>query len=176
MRDSTYAMAQDATGNLASHLPTADTAELEIDTRFGKIMIRQTNPIMFDKGMLGFPDRHRFNLVEFPVKKFHHFKLLQCLDDHSLSFITLPVDIDNPMIERKDIEEGCKDLNIPLEHLALLLVVTVHRDVNVVKLSANVRAPLFLHAESREAEQYVLRNSKYEVRHPLSDEFFPKKN
>ncbi|MFO1242359.1 MAG: flagellar assembly protein FliW [Rickettsiales bacterium] len=169
-------MAKDLSGNLAPHLASSDAQEIEIDSRFGKIMVRQTNPIIFDKGMLGFPDRRRFNLVEFPVKKFPHFKLLQCLDDHQLAFITLPIDIDNSIIERKDIEEGCKDLGIPVEHLALLLVVTVHRDINAVRLSANARAPLFLHAETREAEQYVLRNSKYEVRHALSDDFFPKKN
>lgn len=174
MREQSHAMAKDPSGNLAPHLSAPD--EQEIDTRFGKITLRPHNPILFDKGMLGFPDRHRFCLLEFPVKKFAYFKLLQCLDDHSLSFITLPIDIDNQIIERKDIEEGCKDLNIPLEHLALFLIVTVHRDVNMVKLSANARAPLFMHADTREAEQYVLRNSRYEVRHMLGDNFLPKKN
>ena len=174
MRDNIQAMVKDS-GNLAPHLSSAP-AEEEIETRFGKVLVRHANPIVFDKGLLGFPDRHRFSLLEFPVKKFAYFKLLQCLDDHALSFITMPLDIDNPVIERKDVEEGCKDLSIPLEHLAMFLIVTVHREVSVVKLSANARAPLFMHADTREAEQYVLRNSKYEVRHMLSDDFLPKKN
>jgi flagellar assembly factor FliW len=139
-----------------------------INTRFGKIKVNRDAPIQFTKGLLGMPDKNEFCLVDFPVGKFEQFKLLQSLEDDNLSFITLPIDLDNPIIERADIEEGCRDLGIPTDELALLLIVSVHRDVNQVRLSANARAPLFMHANKRYAEQYVLRNNKYVVRHMIS--------
>jgi len=152
---------------------SADTAGVEaksdvIETRFGKITVNRENPIAFQKGLLGMPEKTSFALMDFPVEKFAQFKLLQSLEDDNLSFIALPIDIDNKIIDRKDIEEGCKDLGFAEKDLALLLVVSVHRDIDQVRLSANARAPIFMDANARKAEQYVLRNNKYVVRHMIS--------
>jgi flagellar assembly factor FliW len=93
---------------------------------------------------------------------------LQSLEDDNLSFIALPIDIDNKIIDRNDLEEGCSDLGFAEKDLALLLIVSVHRDVDQVRLSANARAPIFMDSKSRKAEQYVLRNNKYVVRHMIT--------
>lgn len=139
-----------------------------IETRFGSVTIERRNPINFPNGLLGMPDKFLFSLVAFPSKKLSKFKLLQSLDDLALSFITLPIALDNPFIDKADIDIACKDLDIAQELLSMLLIVTVTREASGVRLSANTRAPLFLHLERKLASQYVFHNTKYEIRHPIT--------
>ncbi|GEM_PF-500131 len=157
---------------LSSNMPASGDW---LDTRFGKIKVPKMNgesiaepdySIVFPKGMLGMPDRNKFFLANFPLEKFSRFKLLQSLEDVALSFITMPTELENPIVSAEDIAEGCKDLSIPLDSLTLFFIVSVHRELdNTVKLSVNARAPLFIDSNKRTAEQYVLRNNKYVVRH-----------
>ncbi len=140
-----------------------------VNTRFGAVTVERDNPIVFPKGLLGFPERTQFCLTHFPVEKFGQFKLLQSLEEDELSFIALPLPFDNPIIERADLEAGCREMNFPIQDTAVLLIVSVHRELKQVRLSANARAPLFFHAPRRQAEQYVLHNNKYEVRHMLGE-------
>jgi flagellar assembly factor FliW len=149
-----------------------DSSEIQsgkvIDTRFGKLTVTYDKPILFEKGLLGMSEKTQYCLLDFPVKKFAQFKLLQSLEDTKLSFITLPLQADNEFINKEDVQQACDDLQIPLEDLTILLVVTVQRAQELVSLSVNARAPIFIHSEKRFAEQYVLRNNAYEVRQPLS--------
>jgi flagellar assembly factor FliW len=140
----------------------------EIDSRFGKITIYPRNPILFPTGLLGLPDKVHFCLSHLPSEKMSRFKLLQSLDDRSLSFLTLPIDITNPIIDRVDIEQAANDLEMPIDEVATLLVVTVHRESGIAKLSVNARAPVFMHAARRVAAQYVFPHAKYQIRQPLS--------
>jgi len=140
----------------------------EVETRFGKVSISRANPIAFPSGLLGMPDKVQYALTAFPSEKFARFKLLQSLDDASLSFITLPVEVDNGIVAREDLMQAASDLSIPEEHLAVLLIVSVHREMNGVRLSVNARAPVLMHALKRTAHQYVFASSKYNIRHLIS--------
>lgn len=139
-----------------------------IDTRFGKVTIYRKNPVIFPNGMLGMPDKFEYCITKLPSEKLARFKLLQSLDDLELSFITLPVEVNNPIIDKDDILAGCKDLDIRPDDLQLLLVVTVHRLPNAVRLSVNARAPIFINTPRRVASQYVFRNDKYQIQHMIS--------
>ena len=75
---------------------------------------------------------------------------------------------DNPLVAREDIEQAAKDLDIPAAQLAVLLIVSVHRESGVVKLSVNARAPILLHAVRRLATQHVFASTKYQIRQPLT--------
>ena len=146
-----------------------EAQEIEtIQTRFGQVTIYRKNPIVFPNGMLGLPDKFSFCLTKFPSEKLARFKLLQSLEDMELSFITLPLEMDNAVVERKDIEQACKDLEIASDDLTLLLVVTVHRTGNGVKLSVNARAPIFINTTRRVASQYVFHNTKYNIQHMIT--------
>lgn len=149
---------------------TVKTGTEDIDTRFGKVTISHDNPIAFPKGMLGMADMRSYCLLKFPVEKFARFKMLQSLDDYNLSFITLPIQVNNEIIAANDLQEAANDLGIKMQDLSLLLVVSVHRDVDHVKLSVNARAPIFIDVRKRTAEQIVLRNSNYQVRHMVGGE------
>lgn len=149
-------------------LTTRDEAEGEVmHTRFGKVTIFRKSPITFPNGMLGMPDKFQFCLTSFPSEKLARFKLLQSLEDEALSFITLPVDVENSFIDRADIEQACRDLDVALDNVAILLVVSVQRDANGVQMSVNTRAPLFMNVSRRLAAQYVFHNVKYQIRQAI---------
>lgn len=137
----------------------------KIESRFGTISVDVEKGILFPVGLLGMPDKHHFVLTDFPNPKLKQFKLLQSLDDPELSFITLPIDIDNGIVEVEDIENACRDMEIPAEDLAMVLIVSVHRGLNGVQLSVNARAPIFIDTERQAAAQYVFTSSKYQVQH-----------
>lgn len=149
---------------LAGEVPETE----EIESRFGRVTIYPGKPIYFPNGMLGMPDRAQFTLTHFPSEKMARFKLLQSLEDLALSFITLPLDLINPIIDRVDLEQAARDIDIAPDDLAVLLVVTVHREAGAAKLSVNARAPVLMQVSRRIATQYVFSNTKYLIRQPLS--------
>ena len=135
-----------------------------IDTRFGKVQLYRRQPIVFPNGLLGMPDKGQFCLTNFPSEKMVRFKLLQSLEDLALSFITLPVELANSILEQADMEQAAHDLDIPADQLITLLIVSVHREPSGTRLSVNARAPIFMHAGKRLATQFVFPHIKYDLR------------
>lgn len=154
---------------ILSQTAVTETPDTEvIDTRFGKVTLYRKNPIVFPNGVLGMPDKFQFCLTSFPSEKLSRFKLLQSLDDHALSFIMLPVELDTSLIDRADIDQACKDLDLSADNAALLLIVTVSREAGAVQMSVNTRAPIFMNVQRRLASQYVFHNAKYQIRQPVT--------
>lgn len=139
----------------------------KIDTRFGKITLRRDTAVSFPRGLLGMPSKKNFFVTDFPSEKLGKFKLLQCLDDYNLSFITLPLAVTshNGIIAPEDIKAACIDLGIMPENLVVLLVVSVHRAPGNVSVSVNARAPLLIDTSLKLAAQYVFHTDKYNVQH-----------
>lgn len=142
--------------------------QLEIDSRFGRITLNTSQAIHFPTGLLGMPDKTLFGLARFPTEKYARFSILQSLTDHSLAFITLPLDITNPIIEADDLKQAATDLGLPLDDILPLLIVSVHRETGTAKLSVNARAPVLVRTSLKVAAQYVFPHTKYMIRQPLS--------
>lgn len=142
----------------------------KIESRFGAVTVDKAKAILFPVGILGMPDKHNFVLTDFPNPKLQQFKLLQSLDEHELSFITLPVELDNSILERADVDAACRDMEIDHADLAVLLIVSVHRGMTNVQLSVNARAPIFIDTRRQAAAQYVFTSSKYKVQHFITGE------
>ena len=138
-----------------------------IETRFGEVSVDTSKAVMFPLGLLGMPDRFHFVITNFPNERMQQFMLLQSLDDKSLSFITLPLDMNNAIIAADDLRSACRELQMDENNLAALLIVSVHRNFEGVKLSVNARAPLLIDAGQRIAAQYVFQNERYKVQHML---------
>lgn len=151
-------------GVLSQPLPD----QLEIEGRFGRITVNPNLAIHFPTGLLGMPDKTTFCLARFPSEKWSRFSILQSLQDHSLSFIVLPIDQDNPIVEREDFAQAAADLGVPGDDILSLLIVSVHRENGVAKLSVNARAPLLVRSSLKLAVQYVFPHTKYLIRQPLS--------
>jgi flagellar assembly factor FliW len=139
-----------------------------IKSRFGEIVIDVRNSLSFPKGLLGMPQAQQFALAHFPSEKMAQFKMLQCMDDFSLSFITLPLPFDNGILSAEHITIACREMGIPRESLVLLLIVCVHRQPEGTKLSVNARAPIFIDASRRLGGQYVFVHDQYKVQHFIS--------
>ena len=139
-----------------------------IETRFGKITLRKDKAIAFPRGLSGMPNKFSFFITDFPSEKLHRFKMLQSLDDYNLSFITLPLDLQNGIIAAEDLSQACKELNISVENLAILLIVSVHRGAQKVSLSVNARAPILIDSSMRLAAQHVFQTEKYKVQHYIT--------
>lgn len=147
---------------------SSEAVEMEtIKTRFGDITVDISKTVNFARGLLGMPDKHKFVLTSFPNPKMQQFMLLQSLDDKGLSFITLPLDMENGIIEQKDLNTACGDMQLNTGNVAILLIVNVHRNIQEVRLSVNARAPLIVDAERKIGVQYVFPNERYNVQHML---------
>lgn len=140
----------------------------KVATRFGDITINTDKAILFQHGLLGIPGRINFCVSEFPSENMQQFKLLQCVEDDNLCFITIPAEINNNVVSEADLIEGCKTLSINPNDLVLFFIVTVHRDSKNVKISINARAPIFTDLNSSTATQFVLSNPEYKVQHFIS--------
>jgi flagellar assembly factor FliW len=138
-----------------------------IQSRFGEITVDTDKAILFPRGLLGMPDRFRFALANFPNPKMQQFTLLQSLDDHALSFISLPLEINNGIVAAADLQAACRDLKIEEPNLVILLIVSVHRGPDRTKLSVNARAPLLIDATRKAGVQYVFQQDHYKVQHML---------
>lgn len=142
-----------------------------VPTRFGEVFIDPTRAIHFPNGLLGMPDRKLFFLTTLPGREENMFKILHSIEEPSLSFLVLPLPLDNILIEKTDIVDVCARLSIPLVELTLLTIATNHghqQDPNTPALSINCRAPLFIDSQQRLGNQYILSSSRYAVQHPLS--------
>ena len=150
-------------GAVSSGLPLVET----IRSRFGDISVDTSKSLLFQRGLLGMPDKMNFVLANFPSDKMHQFKLLQSLDDTTLSFITLPLDIQNPIVAADDLRGACREMQIDEEQLAALLIVSVHRTTDQIRLSVNARAPILLDAKRKTGVQYVIPREMYKIQHML---------
>ncbi len=143
------------------------TELVSINTRFGEITVNIKNSIYFPNGLPGFSDRLDFVMADIPNYKPTQFKLLQSLSDYSLSFIVLPIDTENSFIESQDISECCQQLDIKLNDLLTLIIISVQRTPEDSKILANFRAPIFIDVKRKVAMQYIFPNDKYSMRHVL---------
>lgn len=138
-----------------------------IKSRFGDITVETERAVVFPRGLLGVPDKFNFVLANFPSAKMQQFTLFQSLDDLGLSFITLPLEVNNNIIASDDIRRAGQDLQIAEANLVTLLIVSVHRGLDQVKLSVNARAPLFIDSQRKAGIQYVFPQDHYKVQHML---------
>lgn len=138
-----------------------------INSRFGEIMVDIERAVAFPNGLLGMPDKNHFVIANFNNQKMQQFNILQSLDDLNLSFIVLPLEINNNIIETADIHGAADDLLINYDDLLVLLVVSVHRSPSKVRMSVNARAPLFIDVKRKFGTQYVLQDTSYKVQQML---------
>lgn len=146
--------------------PTPKTKTIQ--SRFGELEINPSLAIAFKHGILGIPGSIHFCLTDLPDQDTEQFKLLQCVEDESLCFITVPSQYDNQLLEPKDLDEACKLLDIDAENLLVMFIVTVHVEEDARHLSVNAKAPILIDAISKHGTQYVFQNPAYQIKHMIS--------
>lgn len=140
---------------------------LPVGPRRGASVPEGHRRIHFPCGLLGFPNRRDFALVEWDHPNYSGLKLLESLTERELSFVVLPLTPGNELIETDDLEAACVGRGIAPRDLLVLLLISARRNGNKLTISANVRAPLLIDASRAKGVQHLLENEKYQVRHAL---------
>ena len=139
-------------------------------TRFGTITIGEDKIITMPSGVLGFPDKKRFVILQH--KENSPFFWYQSVDDPTLAFvITSPfpfkpdyeVDMDD-VLKEMSWNEGREDNN-----LVLYVIVNIPKG-SPDKMTANLIGPILINNRSLQAVQMVISNSLYSHKFPLLGE------
>ena len=141
-----------------------------IKSRFGDVEVDVSKAIYFPKGILGFPENLHFALLNFPSPRpdLSQFKILQCINDHSISLPVLPVAYENNFIEKADMEECIKSVEVKKENFAMLFIMSSQKQMEgFFRLFINTKAPIIIDTSLQMAVQYVFTNNKYNVRESL---------
>lgn len=144
-----------------------ETGTISLSTRFGNFEFDRAQALNMPHGMLGFAGYSEFGLATPPGDGFGQFRILQSLQDAELSFIVLPLTVDNNLIDRADIEDAATSLDANIDDMGVLLIATIRKLPDGAKLTVNTQAPIMIDAGRRLAWQYILHNPKYTVQHEL---------
>jgi flagellar assembly factor FliW len=146
----------------ASEATTPRHAAVEVhSSRFGTFAVPADRVLWFAGGLIGFPDYHRFVIVEHTRPG--PLRWLLCLDEPDLAFAV--VDPAEFFPEYHVDARGCLGLSAA-EDVAVFAIVTVPR-ADPAGMSANLIAPLVVNVAAREARQVILEDGAYSTRHRL---------
>ncbi len=131
-------------------------------TRFGVIEIAEDRVITYEKGLLGFPERKRFCLLE-PGEDACFF-WLQSLDDPALAFVVTDPALFVPEYAVPIRKEQMETLSMSNLDDAQVFVI-----VNKVDgfLTGNLQGPLIINTIKRIGEQMVVAEKRWTTRHQL---------
>ncbi len=136
-------------------------------TRFGEIDIDENKIMIFQSGLLGFPDVKRYVLLNHMNNPDVPFKWLQAVDDPDLVFVVIdPLLFSSDYV--RDIEEhNVRELNIAgTDDLCIIVIVTIPNELPEL-MTANLQGPLIVNLRTREAKQVVLLDERYPLRYPV---------
>lgn len=147
---------------------------MKVETRvFGEIDIEDEKILVFEDGIIGFPDLKKFALIYDEERgQKSEISWLQSLDEPVFALPVMnPLFIKeeyNPMVE----EELLKTLgNLTPENTFVLVTVTVPEEIE--KISINLKAPIVINADEKKAAQIIVEGE--EVKYPIYDIIRPDK-
>ena len=136
-------------------------------TRFGTISVEKDKIIDMPFGMLGFPDKKKFVILQHQENS--PFFWYQSVDDPTLAFV-----ITNPFLFKPDYEinlEGAlKEMswngNGKNDNLELYIVVNIPKGLPH-KMTGNLIGPILINNKVHQAVQIVISDSPYTHKFPL---------
>jgi flagellar assembly factor FliW len=142
--------------------------KLKIETtRFGTISIKKEKIIDMPFGMLGFPDKKKFIILQH--RENSPFFWYQSVDDSTIAFV-----ITSPFLFKPDykidIEDASKEMSWngdgKTDHLEIYIVVNIPKGLPE-KMTGNFIGPILVNNKVRQAVQIVIPNSPYIHNFPL---------
>lgn len=131
---------------------------------FGSLEIPENRVVTFQEGLPGFPQIHRFAIVEMEALK--PFQYLQSLDEPPISLFVINPFLIDPSYEFRLTDADMEDVNgTNSAELTVYVVATIPEDPNGATL--NMMAPIVINDRGRRGKQVILHESKYSVKHPL---------
>lgn len=120
--------------------------------------------ISFKKGILGFEGCKNFEVTE--IKENPLFKVLKSDEEEDFNLVVVsPFEVEKNY-EFEISEEVIESLNIVSpSDIIVYSTVTINTDIN--KTTINLRAPIIINTKNNLAEQVILKNESYKIKHPL---------
>lgn len=142
---------------------------LKIESRFGDLEIDTAKAIYFPKGIYGFKEDLHFAICDFPQQDLKEFKILQCLNDHSVSFPVILSGYDNQFIEDVDMKECLNTIEVEKENFLMLFIANSRKSPDgSFSVNMNLKAPIVMDVSLQIGIQYIFTNNKYSTSHPVS--------
>ncbi|TAH69454.1 MAG: flagellar assembly protein FliW [Anaerolineaceae bacterium] len=132
---------------------------------FGEIDLDEDKIIIFDQGILGFEDCKRYAIIyDNDSGERPDITWLQNIEEPALA-----IPVISPFLIRPDFNPTAPDAllsslgEITPENLVVLVSVTIPSDVS--KISANLKAPFVINADSKKGCQVIVDDADYEIKY-----------
>ncbi|MEA4848940.1 MAG: flagellar assembly protein FliW [Clostridiaceae bacterium] len=134
---------------------------------FGEVEISDKDVVIFDEGIPGFQDMHRYTVINDGDNTFISY--LQSLDEESVCFIMIPpifalkdyeIEISGSTVRKLGIKKP-KDVKL----YAILTIPGSFKDATV-----NLKAPIIVNTNNNRAVQEILDDERYGIRHRIVKE------
>jgi flagellar assembly factor FliW len=143
---------------------------IEVKNRFGTFHVDISKAIYFPKGIYGFPEDLHFALLNFNSDNpmLEGFKILQCLNDHSVAFPVIPGGYKNSFISEEDMKECIDLVEVKEENFSMLFIASSQKQgEGFFRIFMNTKAPIIIDTSLQMAVQHIFTNNKYSVSQPL---------
>ena len=136
---------------------------------FGEINLSEDKIITMERGMFGFEEYKKYTILYDSEKEGRpNVSWLQSVEEPGLAFPVI-----NPLVVKEDYnpvveDELLKGLGeITEENIVILLLLTVPQDAT--HMTANLKAPIIINADTRKGAQVVVENEEYEIKYKIYD-------
>lgn len=139
-----------------------------ISTRLGVIEYKNQDLFQFNNGICGFENFKKFILTFLPYEGTpENYRFLQSAEQHEIAMIVMNImikdDSKSSLIAATDIEPHLKLHNLKLADVAIFLVVAIHVENGIQRVSVNTKAPIVLALNQQLGWQVILDNANYKV-------------
>jgi flagellar assembly factor FliW len=152
--------------NVPWRLPQPESPTVTIESQhLGPVTVSADRIITFASGLPGFPEAHRFALVNDHLEP--PFSCLQCMDNPALAFVVADPTALVPEYRPKNGVNTLKELQVSsLEDLQVLVTLTIPPG-QPREMTANLMSPLLINQERGLGKQVVIEKPHYSHQHPV---------
>lgn len=143
---------------------------MKVATRiFGEIEIEDAKIIVFENGIIGFPDLKRFALIHDEDRGTDAgIRFLQSLDEPGFAMPVMDPLVVKPDYDPEVDDEHLKGAgNVTSDNILVLVTVSVPGDLT--KMSVNLQGPIVINVEEHKACQIIVDEGRYPVKFPIYD-------
>lgn len=137
---------------------------------FGEINLDEDKIIIFEEGILGFKDYKKYAIIyDNESGERPDITWLQNIEEPNLA-----IPVISPFLIKPDFNPTVEDAlltplgNVTPDNLVVLVSVTVPSDV--LKISANLKAPFVINADTKKGCQVIVDDGDYEVKYYFYDQ------
>jgi flagellar assembly factor FliW len=151
---------------VALNPPRPESPSVTIESQaLGRITVSSDQIITFGSGLPGFPEAHRFALINDHLEP--PFYCLQCVDNPALAFVVTDPAALVPEYRPKNGMSTLKELQArSLEDLQTLVTLTIPPG-RPREITANLMSPFLINPEQRLGKQVVIEKPHYSHQYPV---------